>query len=155
MKGKKKGKHLAYFSLNNYHTCSMAILCFKIINLHDCTSVAVKRKTQKKGRWIKQDLEGQDKELRIYFKSNWDPGMCFKQGSITIKLAYPDCLERNGYDGHVQRWRQGEQLEVVALRRARHYSSFSQNSGQGQREKWENCFKTGLTSLGDKLDIGV
>ena len=28
---------------HDYHTCSMAILCFKIINLHDCTSVAAKR----------------------------------------------------------------------------------------------------------------
>lgn len=25
--------------------------------------------------------------------------MCFKQESIIIKLAYPECLERNGYDG--------------------------------------------------------
>lgn len=33
--------------------------------------------------------------------------------------------------GHTCRRRQGDQLEVVALSQARHYSKFSQDSGQG------------------------
>lgn len=55
--------------------------------------------------------------------------------------------ERNGYDGHVQSWRQGEQLEVVKTHKTLQLIQPKQWARAVERGKGENCFMTALTSF--------
>lgn len=57
--------------------------------------------------------------------------------------------------GQMWKWRQGDQLEVVALSQIRHCSKCSQYSGQRNGETCSDCFNDGTDLIGDKRYIGV